>query len=307
MSDCTLLGLVKGDRLEPSVLHRDVVSIDQRRDFPFQISVWTWDPNSLCRHRNPLLDPSTYLTPDRFVADEMHTMHLGLFDRFCSTALWACVAENIFQVGIGRTMDHREEMMAQRIEKDLTAWYAAEKKRYPAKPVHQLADFKLACLGPKDGPTLVGPKAAETGTLVLYTVDLLRRYKDRLERGEALYAAGQCLCKYLSISRTAGPRLSMAQRQSILDAVVRFNACREAAGLAWSPKFHLALHLVQQCGEFGNPLHRATWVDESLNRQLRDVCSKAHALVWTRRVLTTMMHVLATTKTGQQVKRRRTD
>ena len=54
LSDCAALGLRKGDRLEPSELCADTGSIDSRRDFPFDVLFWTWDPNSMCRHRNPI-------------------------------------------------------------------------------------------------------------------------------------------------------------------------------------------------------------------------------------------------------------
>ena len=78
-----------------------------------------------------------------------------------------------------------------------------------------------------------------------------------------------------------------------MDATLRFLALRSDAGVAKTPKMHLMIYLVYQCAQAGNPREAATWVDEGHNRQLAAVCRTAHALVWHRRVLATMNHVLA--------------
>ena len=107
-----------------------------------------------------------------------------------------------------------------------------------------------------------------------------------------LLACGEAWCQYLLVTRSAGPRLVPSERQQFLDAALRFLSVREAAGLPWTPKMHLMLHLVHQSNIFGNPLHMATWVDEGLNRQLAEVCHTAHASIWEKRVLATFNHEL---------------
>ena len=247
----------------------------------------------------PHFHPSTYVTPQHFVVDELHTLNLGLFAVYVLTGLWACISEDVFDIGGAHSMEHMYELAAQRIEIDMKGWFRAQRKKHPKRPLYQVPDFKLASLGNKEKPTLYA-KAAETGSLVRYTADLVGRYRGILERGEALHAAGESLVQYLTITRESGPQLTHSARQGIADAIVRFHALREEAGIPWTPKFHLSLHLVDQCKEYGNPLHVATWVDEGLNRQLRDVCAKPHALVWARRVLATTTHVLSSTNSGQK-------
>ena len=50
-----------------------------------------------------------------------------------------------------------------------------------------------------------------------------------------------------------------------MGAVLRFLALREAAGIKWKTNMHRMVHLVYQIDKLGNPLHVATWEDESLN------------------------------------------
>ena len=292
MSDCTLLGLRKGCTLEPSFLSFDVGSIDARRDFPFDLWFWQHDKNSATRHRNPLFDEGTYITPSILVADEMHCMHLGVFSTFLGSCFWQCIEADVFSLGArGLPDSHVHEMSAQRIEADYKEWFSRATKADPDVPLYKLPDFKLEVLGPRSNPGFHA-KAAQTGTAIRYIADFMKRYQGKVKGGEVLCALAACLEQYMIITRRSPKKVDFRTKQQLMNTMFRYLSLREAGGISWIPKLHLSLHMIDQSTEFGNPLNRGTWVDEGLNKCLRDVSASSHALVWHRRVLATMAHVL---------------
>ena len=235
--------------------------------------------------------------------DEMHTMHLGVFGVYVAYALWEVVKANVWKIGAGRPQEVVHELVAQRMSYELNLWYKRQKRDHPDKPVYELAQFSLQTLGAKDRPSLTGPKAAETGSLLGFAVSMCQTYEQQIDRGAALTRAGEALLEYHTITRRAEHQLDAVDTQGIMDATLRFLAVREQCGLPYIPKMHLMVHLAYQVRFFGNPRLTATWEDEGVNRQFAAVCKSAHASVWHRRVLATMNHVLlapAQVKAGQK-------
>eukprot|EP00974_Lingulodinium_polyedra_P024454 2366746-Lingulodinium_polyedra.AAC.2 len=199
-------------------------------------------------------------------------------------------------------MEAGHQQNALQVRQELNLWYRRATREHPDRPVYRLAAFTLKTLGPRDSPLLKGPKAAETGTLLRFAAEMVRKHMDKLPNGPALLACGEALVAYLDITRTAGPRLNPPQLQALVTAVLRFLGLRAAAGLPYTPKMHLMLHLVHQSKRFGNPLHVATWADESLNCDFAKVCAAANSSVWDKRVMATM-----NSSTGPLAKATRTD
>ena len=170
----------------------------------------------------------------------------------------------------------------------------------PDKPLYRITDWDSTSLGTKAHPKLRA-KGAESSTLLYYAVDIVRRFRDSLELGGALEATGKCLAAYLDITRAHGATLPTKALQDMMSNVVRFLAVREMAAIPWLPKMHGMIYLCFQSERFGNPrLLAATWIDESLNMQLAAVCRTANTAVWSRRVVSVMMH-----PTGPLQKRQR--
>jgi hypothetical protein len=164
-----------------------------------------------------------------------------------------------------------------------------EKVRSPDTPLYVLGDFSLTSIGTRTNQVLRA-KAAESGTLLSFAVCLANRFENQVEGGHALLIAGRALERYMTITRSSGFHLSIADRQGLVDAAIRFLCVREAAGIHYKPKMHLMLHLVVSAGRFGNPRCLGTWVDEGLNMRLAAVCRSSYASVWSRRVLATFAH-----------------
>ena len=158
------------------------------------------------------------------------------------------------------------------------------------KTIYELQDLQIAMIGTRDRPTMVSIKAAESGTFVAFAAHMAKTHRDRLTNQAALVAAGDALMKYMEITRGSPLRFTNSARQEFADAMVRYLAVREAAGIPFKPKIHLAAHMILDSAYFGNPCRTGTWLDEGLNAQLAAVCRVAHAHVWSRRVLACFGH-----------------
>ncbi len=287
ISDFAGLGLLKGDRVEPTLLCPDVSAVEAIRTFPCELLFWRPSRATVAKHRNPLLGARTGISLSSFCIDEMHTMHLGVLQSFVVTALWRLILEDVWGFGEHGPQEAAHQQSALRIRHELfQGWYPKVKRENPGKPVYELADFRLADLGSKENPVLK-TKAAETGELVPFAASLLRKHQTSLQNGACLVGAGEALVEHLRITRAAGSILRAGGRQRLMDAALRFLSLCEASGIPYKPKMHMLLHLVHQCERFGNPRHVATWFDEGLNRTLAQVAASAHAAVWHRRVLAT--------------------
>ena len=69
---------------------------------------------------------------------------------------------------------------------------------------------------------------------------------------------------------------------------VRHLRLAREAGVQELPKHHLFVHLLFRTRIYRNPKYYATFLDESLNRQLAAVARSAYAAVWERRIFWSM-------------------
>ena len=294
------LGLLKGDRLEPSPEQPNVAAVDNRTDFPFVLTFWRTSAESQCRHRNPLFSRRSYITPEIICIDELHTLHLGVFGDYSGTVVWQCLDAGVWGAREGRSEDAYTAKAVLRLKSDLMAWYKRHKRTNPGIPLYELADLQVSMIGSREAPT-VKTKAGESGTFLRFAVSLVHMYKSKLRGGNALAEAGDALLNYLDVTRSSPLRMAPADRQRLADAVLRFVSLREAAGVAFKPKAHLFVHVLHDAVRFGNPYRTGTWLDEGLNSKLAAVCASAHACVWSQRVLATFQHELGPTARASRV------
>ena len=74
---------------------------------------------------------------------------------------------------------------------------------------------------------------------------------------------------------------------------VRHLRLAREAGVQVLPKHHLFAHVLLKTRLYGNPKYYATFLDESLNRQLASVARSAYAAVWERRIFWSMDLIMA--------------
>lgn len=287
--DLVAFGLRKGDRLEPFAGNPDTSALDGRADFPFEVRFWRVSEETLVKHRCPLYSERSGIGPELICIDEMHTLHLGIFQDFILTVIWNIFDADVWRLKGTLSDDAYLAHAALVLRGRLFQWYRDEKRRFPEKPLYELPDLTLANLGTRDRPAL-SSKAAESGTLVAFAFHLASVHRESLSRGPALVQAGRGLMDYLRITRSEPLRMRAACRQALSDAIGRFVFNREAAGIPFKPKAHLAVHMIADSHRFGNPYCTGTWLDEGLNRQLAAVCATAHPAVWSQRVLASFGH-----------------
>jgi hypothetical protein len=289
ISDVLRFHLCKGDRLEPSASVPDVAAVELCTDYPIELTFWRVANESMTRHRSPIFSRRSYILPEILCVDELHTMHLGCFQDYVLAVFWHALECDVWDVRKHLPEEAYVQKAVLLLRGELFAWYKAEKLRNPGRPLYELADLQVSMLGTAAKRNLHA-KAAESGTLAAFAFAFAQKHQSLLTRGSALVNCGLGLMQYMDITRASPLRMTDSDRQAIADALIRFLNFREAAGVEWKPKVHLACHFVADAGFFGNPLLTGTWLDEGLNAQLAAVCKSAHAAVWSQRVLASFGH-----------------
>ena len=306
------LGLQKNWRLEPSQECPDVGLIDEWCvNFPtngVELTFWDVTAEGFARHRNPVFGPQTCLAPTHCIVDELHTMHLGVFQDFIGAAMWALINSEALDVRDAAqvTAEEHATMAVQLLRGELMQWYKRQRATNPGRPCYELQDLTVGMLGSKSKPTMKA-KAGECGTMLYFSADMVEKHKDKLARGAFLVTAGRALVRYMEITRNAGLRLSEDDHKGLMACAVEFLSVREQAGICWKPKMHLMLHMLWQSAQFGNPRILGNWVDEGLNMTLASVARSSHLAVWSRRIMATFAHSAGpTAKAAKPKKKRRT-
>jgi hypothetical protein len=275
-----LLGLEAGDRLEPSPELPDVAGFDALDTFPVTVLFWRPASQTRVRRRNPLFSPGTYITLDCFGIDVLHTLHLGVIMSFISHTLWACVEHNVFEV-----RGSAEEIVAVTVAKlrvRLAQHYDAHDSEHPEHPKCRLTDFSTKTLCGK-GQCRLQAKAAETGHMLSFAVELLQAFAAKIVQGESLKAAGLMLSEYMDLLRDADEVLPPAVAQRLFDLSVRHVRLMQRLGYHLLPKHHLWIHMNIRSRILGNPRSYGTFLDESANGQMAQIAQSNHRIAWARK------------------------
>ena len=277
--DVPQLGLLKGDRLEPSFSLADVSKLETL-GLPCDLLFWRPRSETLSKHRCPLFAvPGVSLKT--LAPDTLHTLHLGCFKAFCQTTLWLLVDTNAFQVN-ATTAESRLELSVMSLRHELFAWYSEHRGQ---RQLYELTDLTPPMLGTSAHPHL-STKAAETGTLAEFCVDLLKQRGGRLGgQGAALLALGEALLELRRLCRECPRRLAVAQADALAGVAKRAAMLREPAGVPFTPKWHLMLHLACDSLWRGNPQTYGTFMDENLNGFLGKLAAHCHRTTWYKSVL----------------------
>lgn len=205
--DLPELGLLRGDRVEPSGDLRDIGQLRLATP-PLQATFWRRSCETAARHRNPLFATPDMLSVEAFVVDELHTMHLGVYKYFVGVVFGRLVASDIYQLPAMNPESRRVTTVA-RLRSDLMAWYAARRRSHPGEPVYALQDLSPTMIA----GDIVRAKAAETGSLVPFAVEMAKKHATLLMHGAALVKAGEALLRYHKVTRSSPRRMSAAACQ----------------------------------------------------------------------------------------------
>ena len=143
----------------------------------------------------------------------------------------------------------------------------------------------------REAPTLK-TKGAETFGLLIFLVEQLGSVAVRIPDHDALKHGGQHILDLIGIWQGASWRLTPAELQASFRA---FNSFADAtAGVPGIeiPKRHLSVHLLKDTAFLGNPRFYSNWLDESLNKLLKQVCRGISQATFDCTVLSAMQRLL---------------
>lgn len=252
------LGLLAGDRLEPTASMPDVALFDSA-PVPFEAVFWraTRDPRGACLdtvvRRNPVFSAFLGISPMRTLAiDSLHTLYYGPVMRWTAAVLWRLLLGNPW--GFVGNQDARLELGCRRLRSDLQDWCT----RTGVPPRDRLNDWTLAMMGSDEGcladpgtphpGTLLKTKAAETGLVMRWALDILRSSPEAQGvpfRGELLQA-GAALERFMDLTTAGGRVLSTGERQALMDCAQAHLVYCERAQVHYVPKHHMFMHLAHR-------------------------------------------------------------
>lgn len=282
--DFQSLGLKAGDRLEPTHQLPDVAAFDQVAEFPATFTFWRVGNESLTRHRNPLFNGGARITPEHLAVDALHTLNLGVYKEFCTTALWELILNDAWGTG-DKNKAVLVESSVRHCRSELFAWYKKQKQDRPTEILYELQNLTEKMLGNPTQRTLA-TKAAETGTLLEFCTDMVEQYSAKLGAGaKPLLEMGKALVRMRALMRTQPRVMPPTVVQEFVDLGKRVFSLREFAGVPFRPKFHLMLHMCADARFAGNPHYYHTFLDEDYNGRLAKLAATCHRLTWHKNVL----------------------
>ena len=284
--DIPVLGLRKGDRLQPGGDIWDVGQIDiMDPQSACRLLFWRRSAETHVRQRNPLFSEETGIVPERvLVVDWLHTLSLGVYKYFISVLWHTLIEHDAFKVG-PCTAGERSLLSTGRLRNELFAWYDQE---LAAGRVHS----RVQNLTPEMIGTSVrhklGTWGAETNGLLLFSRSLLQVHRKALHPSLA-----RSLTKGLEaligihtiIKEHTGGHCPVYVAQRFADHVkVHMHAMR-ALEIPVHAKHHALAHMVHKLLRFGTPALWGCWRDESDNKMLAQLALRAHRTVWSRRLI----------------------
>ena len=102
LADYPPLALLAGDRLEPSFAVPDIGNVENQTKFPLELTFWrlsVGDKHGL-NHRVPLFCRELGVSVNHLCLDVLHTVHLGIMQRYVCAVLWRMFSADVFNVSM---------------------------------------------------------------------------------------------------------------------------------------------------------------------------------------------------------------
>ena len=158
--DIPALGLVKGDRVEPSQTMEDAHAI-LHRNTPVRIVFWRTSAETITKHRNCFFSKALGTDVQSSLAiDAMHTLALGVFAQFVVYCLWTLLDCNLTKHK-ANDKETRDAANLRAIRVQLFQFYKQFEQSGSIHSITRVVDIQLTTLGSRQSPIL-HLKAAET-------------------------------------------------------------------------------------------------------------------------------------------------
>ena len=190
------LGLLRGDRLEPSDELPDIGAFKSATIGSIAI-FWRRSEESLARHRNPCFMPDMGLDVDRCLSyDVLHCIHLGVLNTYCAIALWQIIDSGVF--GAAATNDSLIHVVSV-LRNRLVQFY----KDHKEEGLTEVQDLTVGMLSPRESNVL-HTKGAETYGVFKFILYILDLYGAAVSHRDLLYRAAKSLDCLLLLWRKPG-------------------------------------------------------------------------------------------------------
>ena len=212
-----------------------------------------------------------------FVDCLLHTVDLGVAQRFIGTALLLILRRNCYGSECGALLGRMNDG-CRLMRQDMRLYYRKlRQERFGKQGVTKIRKFSMKSFGADLDRPCLKAKGAESRDLVDFAVDLLHRFEHVLgETGRLLVEAGESLQDFYSIIDSEQRKLDVASQQELLDSVINHLADYKACGGHMVPKHHCLMHCVLQVCKTGNPKYHSTYVDETENGIIAAVAQSVH-------------------------------
>eukprot|EP00959_Pyramimonas_sp_CCMP1952_P056975 1189488-Pyramimonas_sp.AAC.1 len=191
--------------------------------------------------RNPLFSSTLGITPQNMMIDLLHAFHLGVVQQYVAHVVWACLTENIFEAA-------SFELRVRRVMNDIQGW--CDRAGIPlSRRINNLTPKMLGT----DTDKTIKTKAAETGALLRWAIDLCQRKTNHLPSGHVLYEAGSALANFIGILKAAPRVVGKESCRELVQLAVRHINLAEAAEIHVIPKHHTFVHLAVRIRFWDNP------------------------------------------------------
>jgi hypothetical protein len=212
------LGLLEGDRLEPSDALADVGRFEDlcpEDGDSVEVTFWRRSEETICMHRVPLWDEQLCITPSRVLCmDLLHTLYLGVMLGFCRHMVW-----RLLTAGVWGSFESNEgeafKVAVMCFRHELFQWYEARARAHRDECLTRVADFVPSMLGSK-GKKALKTKAAETYGILLFLADMVRKYASAFGTDQRRLAeACDRLLRCVEICRSNGVNLPARHLQDL--------------------------------------------------------------------------------------------
>ena len=167
---------------------------------------------------------------------------------------------------------------------ELMSFYKSYHKDHPMEDLTRLSNLSMKMLGTPSQPKLK-TKGMETWGILLFCVAMLHEHSGKMQADyKPLVEAGECLVEHVRIMKSNGYKLSPATQQRLATTLLRHVALIKPY-VPMLPKHHLWVHMIKKSLLQGNPWKYANFLNESLNKNLKNCCKHASQLTFETTVL----------------------
>ena len=205
--------LLKGDRLEPSPVLRDVHALEELQ-LPASVTFWRRSACLRANHRFSLICRDLGIGIDTIMIDQLHAFNLGPMREYCKELIWELILADAWGFGEGRTREDLIDLSVMALFAELQGWYSKWKTDSPDEELTEIEDLQPSMLGTSNARTLHF-KAAETKGVLLFLVSGIPDRLSKLERADAWPAAGLALVGMLDIFKSPEATLTVSQIQDV--------------------------------------------------------------------------------------------